>query len=253
MEYLYPPENTEKTALGVRNMANILTDESRLTRYSVLRKRKKILETIFDISMFLIILAAATEIIPQFISGVLQGFFLGELRPFFVFLGVTLSMAFFVYALFRRDWRFLLPALILSLLLTGGGFFCGLGSLLSPFAIAAALIVSFFWLKLQKEEGFPLFEITFNEEQERQKVQEKRTEYRTLQAQIREAQEKPDSNAEMTDLLDADSQKDFMPAHLSNYHERYRNADAVVHSVQPHDDRMDTVTEPEQSGEMDEL
>ena len=236
-------------------MANILTDESRLARYSVMRKRKKWIEIVFDISMWAMLLAALTEIIPQFFSGVLRGIFLGELMPFAAFLAVLAGMAFFIYAIFRRDFRFLIPALVLSLLFDVAGVFAGLGALLAPLALTVSLVDSFFWLALQHEEGFPQFEISIAEEQEKKAVQEKRTEYRTLQAQVREAQEQLNPNAEMTDLLDAGIEPEHMPAHLSNYHERYRNADAVVRPQQVHGDRMDEVSESEHSDEnqMDEL
>ena len=233
-------------------MASILTDESRQARYAVLRKRKKILERIFDIMMWGTLLELFIEIVSQFVSGVLQGIFMGELIPFFVFLFVLAAGVFSVYALFRRDLRFLLPAVILTGLMNGMGCFVAFGVLL-PVFLSIAGINSIFWAKLKQEEGFPLFDISFIEEQERQKVQEKRTEYRTLQAQIRAAQETLDTDAEMTDLLDADTKKDYMPAHLNNYHERYRNADAVVQIPEAHDDKMDLVEEPEPSGEMDEL
>lgn len=234
-------------------MANIYTDESRLARYSVMIKRRNRYERIFGVCMWAMIICAGTEIIPHLFNGLLYGLFIGELQAFFVMLGVAAFFAFAIYALVKRSFWFILPAFVLCLTIMDGGMFYLFGNFVAPLSLIVSGIVSLLWAKLSQEEGFPRFEISYAEEQGRKKVQERRSEYRAQQAGIRTEQEQLDVNAEMTDLLDADSEVVRMPAKLNNYHERYRNADAVVRAAEAHDGTMTELAEQPDPEEMLEL
>lgn len=226
-------------------MANLYTDEVRLARYEMCRRRAKRCETVFDISMWSMILLALLEVGPNLAKGFLYGIFIGDLEPFFVMLAVTAAMVFSIYAIFRRDWRFLLGGLICSLVLTTFGVFMLFGYL-SPVVLLIAMVVSLDWRRLEKEEGFPHFEISYAEWQGQQKLQERRARSRAVQSGTYVRQEQLNAHADMSDLLDTDAEQ--LPAELKNYHNRSFGADAVVRpGQQPHSDRMD------QLDDMDEL
>lgn len=221
-------------------MANIYKDEVRIARYDNCRKRVKRCELLFGISMWAMIFLALTEIIPQTIYGFFNGLFLGEMMPFCTMLAVAADIIFSIYAISRRDWRFLLGALICALVFISGGLFVLFGYL-SPIVLILPLIASTDWRRLEKEEGFPRFEITYAEQTEQQRTQERRARHRALQAGIRTEQAQLNARADMSDLLDEETEQ--LPAALKNYHNRSLSADAVVRLKEPHDDRMDRLNE----------
>lgn len=221
-------------------MANIYKDEVRLARYDVCRKRAKRCELMFGISMWVMIFLAIAEIIPHLLYGFLNGLFLGEMMPFCVMLVVTADVVFSICAIFRRDWRFLLGALICAVVFVGSRLFVLFGYL-SPIVLLLSLIASIDWRKLEQEEGFPRFEITYAEQTEQQKTQERRAQYRAVQAGTRVEQAHLNVHADMSDLLDEDA--DQLPAHLENYHDRSLLAEPVVRLQEPHGDRMDHLEE----------
>lgn len=218
-------------------MATLYTDESRIARYDICRKKAKRCEKAFDFSMWAMLLIAVTEILPQLARGFLYGVFIGELGPFFVMLAVIAIIVFGVYAVFRRDSRFLLGALLVSGF-AGYPFYILFGYL-TPIVLLPALIASAGWRRLSEEEGFPEFIITFAEQSSQQTKQVSRAHHRAVEAGTRTEQAELDAHADMRDLLDEGAEQ--LPAELKNYHNRSLGSDAVVQLQQPHDDRMDDI------------
>lgn len=152
-------------------MASLYTDSVRLARYETFRKRTKCCNIVFGISLWVMMIAALTEIFEQIVSGIFDGILYGRLMPFFVMLAVSAEMVFSVCAVYRRDRRLLLGALICASVFTVGGLFESLGDVSVPPLLASAA-ASLVWHKLEQEEGFPLFEITYAEQSKRQKAQD---------------------------------------------------------------------------------
>lgn len=152
-------------------MASLYTDEVRLARYEKFRKRAKCCDIVFGISMWALVLIGLDEIVQQLSDGLFNGLLSGKLVPFFIMLAVIAEAVFSVYASYRRDWRLLFGVLICAAVFAAVGFYGSFGQL-SVLPLLASAAVSLVWRKLEQEEGFPRFEITYAEQSARQKTQE---------------------------------------------------------------------------------
>ena len=216
-------------------MPNILTDEARERRYARLRAKKRGLDRLFDMFMWIILAGALLGLIPAAFTGLLNGLFLGNLKPFFEFLVSLVLDAAIVYAVYAKKPVVTLAVLLLNTL-------CYSISIRSPGLDIAAVILlvplavlQWQWSGLEKEEGFPLFDISYAEREERQKAHEGLIRKRALEAGARV--ERPENYGdEMADLLDAGSDSIAMPETLSAYQERFGDAvpgAAVQNPYQP--------------------
>jgi len=211
-------------------MANIYTDEIRIARYEKLKKQKKACDAVFAVCMLILLIIAFAAVFMNLFQGAIWGLFLNEMGSFWMGIGMLVCAGFSVYALFQRDWRWLVPVTVVVGFLTGGLF---------AIPLLPAAVTSFFWEKLKDEEGFPDFKVTQVEQNDRQQTIVKNLEQRAVAEGTRIRQEALDANAGMGDLLDANTQA--LPADLRNYHERSRDAEAAVQPIQQHDNRMDSL------------
>lgn len=198
-------------------MASIYTDAEREHRYAQLRKKKKYINLSLDICMWAALGTGAISILPNAFSSILQGMFLFDLGQFAYTLGALALLAFAVYAIYARKWKITLAAVIVTAITIA------LGSPIILILLIAALIADYFWHQLEQEEGFPLFDISFHEQQERQRKQEMISRHRALEAGTRaEHSGNPDN---MSDILDSGGNTPVSLAHLQSYHDHLVHAE----------------------------
>lgn len=219
-------------------MATFETDEARLHRYDKMRRWKKRCEFIFDWAMWGVLLSGFITLVSAWIAGIITGLFGGDLGLFFSALFSTVGYAGAVWALYRRDWR-ITCAVILVLGLTGilGG---SMGDLVGVILIGAVLAAQIVWGRLEKQEGFPNFDISFREQEQRQTALVNSSEHRALAAGIRAAADTP-GGSEMHDVLDAGIDRPALPAHLTGYRDRAANAVPQLRAQAPSSGMMDAL------------
>jgi MFS family permease len=211
-------------------MANIYTDDARVARYEKLRRQKKIYEAVFAVCMIILLLISLIMVFSSLFRGAIWGLFLNQMGDFWMGIGLLLCAGFAVYALFTRNWRWIIAAAVITGFLTGGLF---------SLPLLPSLVVSFFWENLKNEEGFPDFKVTGVEQKNSEQKIVQNLEKRALQEGTRVRQEALDPDAGMGDLLEDNQQ--VLPAELRNYHERSSNADPVARAADKHDSVMDTL------------
>ena len=202
-------------------MASIYTDEERENRYSRLRKKKRIYDRIFDVCMWAAILFGAVAV-GDAGGCVMEG--LGAIRFTLIGIGIygLIAIAGLILAIYKKDCR--ITALELVLLLTAGwmGAISDIGFSVLALIAVAALITDFLWQKLSKEEGFPLFEISYQERENQNKALQRYAENRAVAAGARIERTEPDN--EMHDLLDADNDSTAVTQKLTGVHQRYQTS-----------------------------
>lgn len=212
-------------------MASIYTDAEREERYDKLRRKKRQLEKILDILMWGFLIFAALLMIGGISSGLLGGLLGGGLGDFFDFLVTALLCAAAIYVIYAKKIKHTLIALGAGVLLMA---LTGMGSVIPLVAMIACIPVDIAWGKLEKEEGFPLFDISYAEREERQKASEQMVYQRALDAGVRIAS--TEQTSDMGDLLDAGHDAMVIAAPLRGSQDRFRGAvpDAVPQqSFQP--------------------
>ena len=245
-------------------MPSIYTDSVREERYGRLRVRKKQLEKYYDILGWILLIGMGGGLIAAAIGAFLTGIFLDpmELIRFIPEAGQVFIV---FWALYRHDPKCTGLAMLiffgcgaLSSLLSGTGvgvngigFALNLGFL--PLIII--LLIDFKWDKLRKEEGFPHFDILYEEREKRQQNQEELSRNRALKAGVRVAA--TEQTSEMGDLLDAGFDAPVMAPHLHGIHDRgqfavggIRKPDAYTEGQM---DRLEEIGAPENNTEMEEL
>ncbi len=201
-------------------MASLYTDEAREERYFKLRAKKKRLERILDWMMWIVLAAAALTIIPDFASAFLNGVFLGDLHALFELLVDVAVYGFAIYAIYRKSAKLTgiaVAVVLLGAVLTGSPL-----SLVGMIPLLLLLYVDVQWGKLEKEEGFPHFDITYAEREERQRTAEERARNRAIQAGARVAA--TEQSSDMGDLLDAGHDTMVIAPTLRGYHDRSRDS-----------------------------
>lgn len=210
-------------------MASIYTDEVREQRYFKLRAKKKRLERILDWMMWIVLAAAALTIIPDFAAAFLNGVFLGDLHALFEFLVDAAVYGFAIYAIYRKSAKLTgiaVAVVALGAVLTGTPL-----SLVGVIPLVLLLYVDVEWGKLEKEEGFPHFDITYAEREERQRTAEERARNRAIQAGARVAA--TEQSSDMGDLLDAGHDTMVVAPTLRGYHDRSRNSGSAPETPKP--------------------
>lgn len=183
-------------------MTSIYTDEARQARYDRLRAKKRRLDKCLDVLMWITLIGGFITLLSGFMTGVLGGVLYGDLKAFFEWLLNVAVFGVTVWAIYAKNVRFTLIAMIVSAvaafleLATASGFVYALIPLI------LTLIVDIQWEKLSKEEGFPLFEISIREYETREKHQLEIARNRALNAGVRVATAEGDG-ADMGDILDA--------------------------------------------------
>jgi|GEM_PF-2032605 len=206
-------------------MASLYTDEAREARYAKLRTKKKRLDITLDIIMRIVLFTMGLGVVINAIGGLLSVLSLNFLDGISFLLDLAMVAA-VVYAIYKRDR--LTSAIVLGITIVFPmirGFASGFGlsvNLFAPVIMIAVLIVDVQWYQLSQEEGFPLFDISYQERQERQKQLEKVSLNRAVASGVRMAS--TEQNSDMSDLLDAGFDRPVMAQPLSGYHERMKDA-----------------------------
>ena len=158
--------------------------------------------------MWATLLIAVVSVVPDLISAVLEGLFAFDLGHFAASLGKTAVFMFAVYAIYAKNWKISVPAMILAWFV----------SPLVGLIMLTVLVVNYLWSKLEQEEGYPIFDITYAEQQERQRKMEMISQHRALELGARaEHAGNPD---DMTDVLDPAGNTPVSRAGVSGYAQR---------------------------------
>jgi len=201
-------------------LASIYTDEAREARYSKLRQKKRAYDKIFDFCMWGAILFgvfALRDLVLVLIAA-LTSFSLAIIAVCFAGIICVLGT---VWAIYKKDIRFSIAIALLMVFLQCSGVI--MFSLALFIIIGVTCVTDFLWYKLSQEEGFPLFEIGFEEWKQREKAYERCAENRAVEAGVRAAAEAQNiGSGEMDDLLDGSSEP--IPAVPSGYKDRFAQA-----------------------------
>lgn len=245
-------------------MISIYSDRVREERYFQLRRKKKRYETCFAICLAAYAFLMLTELIGGSCSRMIAiGIHVNQyaklppyhLLPNLAVMGVGLA------GIVLRKWIPALIGIVGILLVTFAGwmtaFYLGTAGII-PLAVSA--FVSLKWADLAEEEGFPRFQIDFEEYEEAQKSQVSFIQHRALAQGVRTEQQPLDPNAQMTDLANA-SDTEALPSMLQAYHDRSHGSDPLVHPAEapysrmkdaPGFERQQTIS-PEDVGGLDAL
>lgn len=220
-------------------MANIYTDAARRARYDKLLSRKKVLEKLYDVLMYPAIILTVGALLGGLIVLVFGGAF-GNLSAIIQNVLNSATAVGTVIAIYQHKWKLTLGVLLFSLITLISN--PGLNTLTYPFLLSLTLVIDIMWAKLQKEEGFPHFEIPLEEYDQRAKQGEKIIRRRAIAAgdRIEASPETACGVADMGDIADDDANIPMAPAKLTGYHERAReNAAPGTQRTAQHDAEMD--------------
>ncbi len=192
-------------------MASCLTDEVRAAHYDQCRLKKKRCESILSFCMKAVLLIAVFTLLPAAAEGLLFGLFIGDFDPFLQFVLKTLAGAATVYTIYLRNWKITLGIVFVSAVMNP----------LTPLFVIPCVFAHRGLNKLEQEPGWPLFDVSFSEWQERQKNLERITRHKAIQ--LGEAAASCSNTGDMDDLLDEN--RHTLPAFVSGYHDRYRDSD----------------------------
>lgn len=212
-------------------MASCLNDETRLANYDKCRFRKKNFERVLDWCMWAAIFFGACTVIPElFVNGFMNVIFLQDVKTLLLALAKTLSVAAAIYAIYYRRWFVTIAAVFIVSWCNGG----------VALAAAVSTVVHYGLNQLEKEPGWPLFEIPYDEQEQREKNIENIIRNRAVALGARVATE-PDGDTDMHDILDESADKVYVRP--KGYHDRFRDAEPEdrIHSFEP--GVMDTLEE----------
>ena len=245
-------------------MPSLYTDSVREARYAKLRAEKNRLEKIYNILGWIALFTMGGGLIMAALSAFLVGIFLDpmEIVKFVPEAGQVVCV---FAALYKREPKFtglmmlgFIACGLVSTLLSGAPSSAMDVSFLLNFAfifLIVCLVYSFRWNKLTKEEGFPHFDITYEERQKRMQIQEEQSRNRAVRAGVRVAA--TEQTSEMGDILDAGFDAPVLAPHLTGTHDRSKNAVGGMKRPAAYTaGEMDELAEdgaPPQSAEMEEL
>ncbi len=220
-------------------MASLYTDEALEARYARNRKKKRLYELV-SLLLFLMWLACALFVmLPDVIIGVLSvvanimsllttGELDSDMTNFIVTALVELATALPTgYVIYRKRSRYalILSAVLFVLMLTTR-YYAFVSFQL--FLNIMAFILHRCWETLAQEEGYPLFAISYQEQQEKQQAAERLAKKQAIKAAQDACAEQPVSNAAaenvMPDLLDPQTVN--IPSDLAGYHDRFQQTNA---------------------------
>lgn len=202
-------------------------DKLREERYARNRLIRNRLDHTFDISMWVTILVSLLPVVNAVIYGV-AALFTAQVGELFKAVCTLVGCAATILAIYQKKVRFgiIMLGVVLLMVVCGGSVLIHIPILLF------VLCVSYRWEQLSQEEGFPLFDISYREREQRQKLQEQYAKERALQSGARVAS--PEQQSDMHDLLDAEKDTPIFSAELKGYYERNRDTGEVFHpDVQP--------------------
>lgn len=235
-------------------MASLYTDAEREARYSALRTKRRRCDRVFDICMYMALgfgLLALQSTLSFFTAGMATG----NITSLALGIIYTAPLIGLVIAIYLKDIRVSVGEFFALFLLLNGADRLAFSGLM--IACIATVLTDYFWLELSKEEGFPMFEIGYEEEKERNKALQQYADNRAIAAGVRA--ENTGTDDEMHDLLDEghDVQQVYQPLH--GMHERFRNAQAYENQYSYVPGVMDTIETPaepplpQSQAEMDDI
>ena len=224
-------------------MASLYTDEVREQRFIVNRKRKKLLDRLYDVLMFVALIYGLSKMITMAFDSLTNGIMLGSMLSMLsIFLFVPGATA-TIYTLSLKTVK---SAVIAELITIACFLLSGDATDLYPYLLIGlgSIILAKCWEKLAEEEGFPLFDISYREMEERRNHNEKRTRYQAtllgererriraeevaavwndaVQQHIVEGSTTKPQKEEMSDLLDIGRDAPIEKQNLEQYHDRSR-------------------------------
>lgn len=212
-------------------MASIYTDEERDRRNARLRAKKKHLDGMFDVLGWVLYILLGFVVVTDIFMGFLDSI-TDSVRPFLggvCNLGIGFGA---VYALHRREMRATVFWMIVSIPL--GILANYLGAWMRPFVIVAEVYEAVLlplqreWQRLSQEDGFPLFDVSYNDRALAQKAQEKVMQKRAIAAAEQSRKEggvfveNADGQGDMLDILDDNGMARIIPEKLTGYQDRLR-------------------------------
>ena len=205
-------------------MPSALTDEARRAHYGKMREYKKWIDKAYALGMGVFILLAVLLVLPTFYFTVMSGMFLFKIKkPVIDLLFVLLMYGLQFAGIGTRKWQYTAGAAAAWFVSDTVGFsLVAMSEIYLYFSIAFVILTVYAsachiaWHKLSQEEGFPDFDISFEERGKQQKQAEAQHRHRILQE---EATAAAGSVKDMTDLLDPEQKT--MPAELTAYRDRH--------------------------------
>ncbi len=194
-------------------MASYMDDETRLAHYDKCRIKKNRYEHTLDICMWIAILFSAMTVIPElFVNGLLNGIFIGDIPVFLGALLCTAAVLFAIYAIYLRK------PVITAIAGVAVFYFDPLVGITTLVCVVPHILLA----KLSQEEGWPLFDISIGEYQQREKNTEKIMQHRAVELGARLVTDPVEGDAEMHDILD--ERADTVFVRPTGYHDRSRDA-----------------------------
>ena len=205
-------------------MPSAYTDEERARRYGELKERKKWLDRAYALSMWIALGLALLMVLPTIYFSFMSGVFLFKIKgPAIDLVLILLINIMQVLGIGARKWKFTLASgaaqYVTDII---GVTLVGIQDIFRYFTIPTACLTAFVFAchaaehKLSQEEGYPDFNISMEEHQQKQKQAEAQHRYRMLQEEVTA---EAGTVRDMTDLLD-DAQR-TMPQTLTGYQERH--------------------------------
>lgn len=204
-------------------MPSVLTDEQRSKQYGELRDKKRKIEKAYHISGAVIIGLSVFIVLPSIYTAFLHAMFRFEVRAIWE---TALIIAMFLTGLFgisRRSWHITGASLVLMIIVDAAvRQLSGIPEILPYFTSAFSAVSAFVlflhwnWEKLRNAEGFPDFDISYEERVQHEKTVQRQHMNRLL---AEGAERSSLDNGDMTDLLD--ESKSALPAELTAYKDRF--------------------------------
>ena len=206
-------------------MPSIYTDEERSRRYGELRERKKWLDKAYSLSMWAALGLSLLMLLPTFYFTFMSGMFLFKVgKPLVDLLMVLLSAGLQIVGIGTRKWQLTLGSAAAQFVMdTISITLVGVKEIFLWFSVPFAFLTLFVFVchyannKLSQEEGYPDFDISYEERAQQKKQMEARHMQRILQEEAVPAD--PAADSDMTDLLD-EAQR-TAPASLTAYRDRH--------------------------------
>ena len=205
-------------------MPSIYTDEERSRRYGELRERKKWLDRAYSISMWITLGLALFLLLPSIYLTFMQGMFLFQISQTLNLLLLLLMFGLQICGIYARRWQITAGAAAAAFIMSATDMkINGIRDILHWFITGFACVTVFVFVchyahhKLSQEEGYPDFDISYEERAQQKKQMEARQMHRILQEEAKPAD--PNAESDMTDLLD-EAQR-TAPAALTAYRDRH--------------------------------
>jgi len=200
-------------------MANLLTDDVRREQYAIHRARRIQCEKWFSLSGGVMVFNIIADIFGTMFSDILEK--MTNINPCPVW-ALPISLAVYALMLFGTSSRRPQPVLI-------GVLLAFVRIALKPFSLFTIALLPIIvmavtmraWVSLSKEDGFPLFDISFDEREKRAAQMERITKHVAIETGKRRTA--APNAGEMSDLLDREGDTPVAMTDLSGYHDRSRH------------------------------